>query len=66
MLRKLANWARHGLHRLDGNRNELIEQLEAAATDIECMVKDLEMERKATRRMAHEIAILKPPKALLK
>jgi len=46
------------------NREELVKQLEAAATDIEIMMEDLEMEREMTRDMAHGIALSNPPEAL--
>lgn len=64
MLRALADIARlpKGLQSI--NRETLVQQLEAAATDLEIMVEDLEMERETTRGMAADIAIHNPPKAL--
>jgi hypothetical protein len=63
-LRALAHMARLKNGLLIINREELVRQLEDAATDIECMVEDLEMEREIMREMAHDIALSKPPKAL--
>ena len=63
VLRMMADIARRkGLQ--DLNRAELIRQLEAAATDIETMAEDLEMERQATRDLVFDLASIRPPKAL--
>jgi hypothetical protein len=64
ILRALAQMARleDGLRHI--NREELVHQLESAATDVEIMAEDLEMEREITREMARDIALSKPPKAL--
>jgi len=43
------------------NLPELIQQLEDAATDVECMAEDLEMERDVTRQMAADLAMTRPP-----
>jgi hypothetical protein len=64
MLRALAHVAR-----LDGglksiNREELVQQLEAAADDVETMAEDLTMARETMRAMAHDIALSNPPEAL--
>jgi len=61
MLRALAHVARL---RLDIDRDELVKQLEGAAFDIEYLLEDLEMERETMRAMAHQIAVINPPKEL--
>jgi hypothetical protein len=62
VLRALAHMARleNGLSHI--NIDELVYQLEAAATDLEILAEDLDMEREVTRRMAADIAVTKPPK----
>ena len=63
-LRALAHLVRleDGLKQI--NLQELAQQLEAAAWDVETLAEDLEMEREMTRAMAQDIAILRPPGAL--